>query len=141
MSGGSVHSGGDAVRGVAVAHGVDLVSVARIAQMRADHSQRFLERCFTPAEREFSLSRARRADEHLAARFAAKEAVFKALGTGLDAGLTWTDVEVERLPSGQPVVRLHGRAVEIAAERGIRGWLISLSHTDELAIASVIALG
>jgi phosphopantetheine--protein transferase-like protein len=73
-------------------HGIDLVEIARIQRMLADHGERFLERCFTPAEREYA-EPARRREEHLAARFAAKEAVLKAMGTGLDDGLAWTEIE------------------------------------------------
>ena len=121
-----------------LAHGVDLVEVARIAEIRTRHSDRFLTRVFTDAEREYALD-SRRADERLAARFAAKEAVMKALGTGLADGIRWTDVEVTRDNAGRPSIALHARAAEIAANRGISTWLISLSHTREMAIASVIA--
>lgn len=121
-------------------HGTDLVSTSRIAQMLADHSDRFLERCFTPGEREYQQT-GRRYHEHLAARFAAKEAAMKALGTGLADGITWTEIEVVRLPSGAPMLNITGRAAAIAAQRGITQWNISLSHTDDLAIASVIASG
>lgn len=124
-----------------IAHGVDLVRVLRIAEMLRDHPERFLERCFTPNERGYALSMPKRTSEHLAARFAAKEAVMKALGTGLSDGIAWTDIEVVRDVSGQPRIALHGRAAQIAAERGISDWLVSLSHNEEQAMASVIALG
>lgn len=123
-----------------LAHGIDLVEVARIAAMCDDHPDKFVERCFTAGERAYCLGRKRQA-EHLAARFAAKEAVLKALGTGLANGLLWTDIEVTRDAEGAPGIRLHGRAVEIAAGRGIRSWLVSLSHTETNAIASVIGVG
>lgn len=121
-----------------VGHGVDIVSVQRIAQMRAQHADRFIERCFTPAEWDYARDK-RREGEHLAARFAAKEAVLKALGTGLTDGISWTDIEVTRSPDGRPGVRLSGRALEIATRLGIDAWHLSLSHADSLAIASVIA--
>lgn len=124
-----------------LAHGVDLVAVARIAAMLREHEGAFLTRCFTAAERDYAVANQRRTAEHLAARFAAKEAVMKALGTGLSEGIAWTDIEVTRAPSGEPGLRLAGRAAEIARERGIAAWLISLSHTEDAAIASVIALG
>jgi len=124
----------------AVAHGVDLVEVARITEMLDRHGERFLERCFTPAERAYSMGRARRT-EHLAARFAAKEAVLKALGTGWRSGIAWTDVEVVVEPSGAPGVALAGRAAEVAAQRGVTGWLLSLSHAGGFAMASAIGLG
>lgn len=123
-----------------LAHGIDIVKVARIEAMIDHHAERFLDRVFTPGERDYARSRRRRA-EHLAARFAAKEAVFKALGTGWRDGLGWTDVEVVLLPSGQPTLRLSGEAARAAGELGITGWLISLSHTDDTAMASVIGIG
>lgn len=122
-----------------IAHGIDIVSIERIVALVTDHTERFLERCYTPDERSYQ-SGSRRYHEHLAARFAAKEAVMKALGTGLDDGIRWTDVEVVRSPRGEPGLRLTGRAAQIAANRGIRRWLISLSHTSDLAFASVLGL-
>ncbi|RMH10379.1 MAG: holo-[acyl-carrier-protein] synthase [Planctomycetota bacterium] len=124
----------------AIAHGVDLVEVSRIVELRADHPERFLTRCFTPGEREYCLKQ-KRVDEHLAARFAAKEAVLKALGLGLRGGILWTDVEINRDPEGAPKVLLHGRAAELASEQRIEAWLVSLTHTSTHALASVIGLG
>lgn len=121
-----------------VGHGVDLTEVARIADLRNRYAERFLERCFTTHEQDTCLP-ARRADERLAARFAAKEAVLKALGTGLRRGIGWTDVEVVTEPSGQPTVRLHGSAAHIAARLGVTRWHLSLSHAAGFAIASAIA--
>ncbi len=123
-----------------IAHGIDLVEVARIGRMVADHGVQFLERCFTERERAYAGYRKRR-DEHLAARFAAKEAVLKALGTGWANGIGWTDVEVVLLPSGQPTIRLSGRAAETADAQGITAWLVSLSHTETHAMASAIGTG
>lgn len=123
-----------------VAHGIDLVEVARIGAMVDRHGERFLSRVFTEGERAYSEGKARR-DEHLAARFAAKEAVLKALGCGWSRGVAWTDVEVTRKPTGEPGVALHGKAAEIAVERGIGSWLISLSHGAGVAHASAVALG
>jgi holo-[acyl-carrier protein] synthase len=124
-----------------LAHGVDIVKVTRIAEMLRDHGDKFLTRCFTPGEAGYAMSMTRRKAEHLAARFAAKEATMKALGTGLAQGVTWQDVEVVREPSGAPRLVLHGRAAEVAAAMGCREWLISLSHTEDAAIASVIGVG
>ncbi len=124
----------------AIAHGVDIVEVSRIAEMRASHGQQFLDRCFTPGEQAYCLER-RRAEEHLAGRFAAKEAVLKAMGLGLRGGMVWTDVEVTRTEEGAPGIRLHGRAAELARERGIGSWLLSISHTSTNAMASAIGLG
>lgn len=124
-----------------LAHGIDLVETDRIGRMLDEHGDRFLNRCFTPAERVYCHENDRRRLERLAARFAAKEAVLKALGTGWRDGIAWTDVEVVREVSGRPGVKLTGRASEIAKSLGIAGWLLSLSHTDSYAVASVIALG
>jgi holo-[acyl-carrier protein] synthase len=120
-----------------IAHGVDIVEVQRIASMIERHGQQFLDRVFTAGEQAYARD-SRRRDEHLAARFAAKEAALKALGTGWRSGIAWTDVEVVPLPSGQPTLRVHGRAAEIAAELGISSWSLSLSHTSSMAVASVI---
>jgi holo-[acyl-carrier protein] synthase len=120
------------------AHGIDLVEVARIERMLADHGERFLERVFTVHERgDCDTTPARRA-ERLAARFAVKEAALKALGTGWRSGIAWTDVETRLEPSGAPVLRLHGRARELAAEQGLQRWLVSISHAGGMATASVI---
>lgn len=123
-----------------IGHGIDLVEVARIAEMLERHGDAFLARCFTAGEQAYAGARKRR-DEHLAGRFAAKEAVLKALGTGWTSGIAWTDVEVVLLPSGQPTVALHGRAAELAAAQGITDWVLSISHTDAHAMASAIAQG
>jgi holo-[acyl-carrier protein] synthase len=123
-----------------VRHGVDLVEVDRIAALRAAHADRFLSRCFTAKERDYALRASKRADEHFAARFAAKEAVLKALGSGLRGGLAWTDIEVTRDGLGAPGLALHNRAAERAAALGVVSWSISLSHTSRFAVASVIGL-
>lgn len=104
------------------------------------HGARLTERCFSAEERAYCDRQARRRAEHYAARFAAKEAVLKALGTGWRNGIAWTDVRVLRQPSGRPDVQLGGRAAEIAEQGGIGSWLVSLTHTAELAGASAIAL-
>ena len=123
-----------------IGHGVDLVEVSRVSHLLAAHGDRFLDRCFTTAERTYSEQSSHRRAEHYAARFAAKEAILKALGTGWRDGISWTDMEVVRHPSGQPGVRLMGRCAEIAASQGIGDWLLSLSHTSQFAIGSAIAL-
>ena len=122
-------------------HGIDLVEVARIAAMLGEHGPRFLGRCFTNSEQAYCDENGRRRVERFAVRFAAKDAALKALGTGWRDGIAWTDIEVVREPSGRPGLRLHGRAAAIAAEQGVVGWQISLTHTDAHAMASVIALG
>jgi len=127
-----------------LAHGIDLVETARIAKMLADHPERFTERCFTARERAYCDRSTVRRVEHYAARFAAKEAVLKALGTGWAGGIAWTDIEVTRAESGAPGIALAGEAARIAGALGIRAWTISISHAGGptgYAIASVIALG
>ena len=122
-----------------VGHGVDLIETQRIERVRAAHGQRFLDRCFSPVEQAHCLGR-RRAAEHLAGRFAAKEAILKALGTGLAEGIAWPEAEVRPDPaSGAPRVMLHGRCAAVAAERGIARWWVSISHQRTHAMASAIA--
>lgn len=123
-----------------IGHGVDLVHVERIERMLHDHADRFLERCFTPDERAYCAPM-KRSPEHYAARFAAKEAVLKALGKGLSDGIAWTDIEVRRAPEGSPSIHLTGRGAEVAKEQGVTQIFVSLSHTDEYATASVITVG
>ena len=125
--------------GWVVSHGVDIAEVARLAASIERHGDRFLSRVFTDAERAYCESN-KRAAEHFAARFAAKEAVFKALGTGWAQGTSWRDVEVTRAESGAPGVRLTGRAADVARGLGISAWSLSLSHTETTAIASAIGL-
>ena len=123
-----------------IGHGVDIVETSRIEQLLGDHPERFLERVFTPGEQADSESNKRQL-EHLAARFAAKEAALKALGTGWSQGIGWTDIEVVRADNGKPSLNITGRAAEIATDLGITSWHISLSHISTHAIASVIAEG
>ncbi len=121
-------------------HGVDLAEVQRVRRSVDRFGDRFLERVFTEAERAYAGDGPRR-DERLAARFAAKEAVFKALGTGWAQGVGWTDIEVVREASGKPAVILHGKALEMAASMGVHRWHLSLTHTGTMAMASVVAEG
>ncbi len=119
--------------------GVDLVSIPRLQRALDQHGERFLARIYTPAE--IWLCRGRVPE--LAARFAAKEAVAKALGVGMALlhpyGIHFPDVEVMPDRLGKPHVRLFGRAAERAAELGLNEWAISLSHEREMAIAMVVA--
>ena len=124
-----------------IGHGIDLVDTARIAEMGQRYGERFLLRVFTDSERAYAAASPRRLYERLAVRFAAKESVLKALGTGWRTGIAWRDVEVLREPSGQPRVHLTGGALAVAQTLGITTWHISLSHTETHAIASAIALG
>lgn len=121
-------------------HGIDLVDIARVARMVQDHGQHFLDRCFTPAEQAYCLGPKRRY-EHLAGRFAAKEAILKVLGTGWRAGIAWTDMEILNDPQGKPEVRLTGLCAELASQQGITRWHLSISHIDTHAMASAIGEG
>ena len=122
------------------AHGIDMVECSRLREMIDRHGQKFLDRIFTKAEQKYCRGK-KRAIEHLAGRFAAKEAVLKVLGTGWRNGITWTDVEVRNSPSGQPSVHLSGRCRTIADELGLASVLISISHIGTHAIASAIGSG
>jgi holo-[acyl-carrier protein] synthase len=123
-----------------VGTGVDLERVDRIRAAIERHGTRFLERVFTAGEIAYVEGRARRPESY-AARFAAKEAAMKALGTGWDHGVRWVDVEIVRADNGRPKLQFHGRAAEIAAELGCRSAHVSLSHTSDNAIAQVILEG
>lgn len=117
--------------------GVDTVAIARIEALWRRGGDRFLRRVYTPEEVRYCLARAR-PGESLAARFAAKEAVMKCLGTGWGDGVGFLQIEVLPLPAG-PAVRLHKRAAEVAQRRGIRAVHVSLTHGDHDAIAVAIA--
>ena len=122
-----------------IGHGIDLADTHRVAALIDRHGDHFLARVFSEAERQYCEANVKRRMEHYAARFAAKEAALKAIGTGWTNGIAWTDVEVIRQPSGQPELRVHGKVAEIAAKLGVRAWTISISHTETTAMASVIA--
>lgn len=123
-----------------VGTGVDLERVDRIRAAINRHGRRFLERIYTATEIAYVEGKAN-CWERYAARFAAKEAAMKALGTGWDYGVRWVDIEITQGAKGRPALRFHGRAAEIAAEIGCRVANVSLSHTSENAIAQVILEG
>jgi len=120
-----------------VGTGIDIAEVPRIAESIARFGARFVHRVFTDGEQRYCDSKANRAERY-AARFAAKEAAMKALGTGWNHGVRWRDVEVCRQPGGRPTIRFHGKAAEFAAKLGTKNVALSLSHTAEQAIAQVI---
>ena len=120
--------------------GVDLAEVPRIRASVERFGSRFTERVFTPAGISYAESKANRFERY-AARFAAKEAGMKALGTGWRAGVRWRDLEVANVPGGRPTLRLHGVAQEIAARNGVKQISISLTHTAEYGLAYVIFEG
>src|SRR5687767_12592008 len=120
--------------------GVDLVSIPRFAQLMERRGDAAVARFFTAAEAERCRA-SKSALESFAGRFAAKEAFFKALGTGWGLGGRWTEVEVVSAPSGAPSLRLTGRAAEAAAEQGVVRIHLSITHTDETAAAFVVLEG
>lgn len=122
-------------------HGIDLVDTPRIERLLGEHEQRFLDRVFTQGERAYCECGGKLRVQRYAARFAAKEAVLKVLGTGWSGGIAWTDVEVLREPTGRPTVQLHGEAAAVAQRQGVVAWHISLSHLQGHALASVIGVG
>jgi holo-[acyl-carrier protein] synthase len=120
-----------------VGTGIDIAEVPRVRQSIARFGDRFLRRIFTAGEIRYCDSKANRVERY-AARFAAKEAAMKALGTGWGHGVRWRDCEVVRKPGGRPTIAFHGKAGEVAARLGMKHAALSLSHTAEQAIAQVI---
>jgi holo-[acyl-carrier protein] synthase len=118
--------------------GVDIVAVARVARL-ASEDARALDEVFTPSELEYCRRR-RSSYEHMAARFAAKEAVLKAFGTGIGKRMRWTDVEIAKERSGRPVVRLHGEVADWAQRRGLAAVDVSLAHSAGLAVAQAVSV-
>lgn len=120
--------------------GVDLIEVVRISKSMEKFGSRFLKHIFTDREIDYC-ERKRRGAESYAARFAAKEAGSKALGTGMNFGVCWRDLEVTRSPAGRPDLKLSGVAAELARKMGVRSIVLSLTHTSDSAIAVVIFEG
>jgi holo-[acyl-carrier protein] synthase len=121
--------------------GVDLCEVERIGKaIQSPHGRRLVERVYTEREIAYAERKANKY-ERFAARFAAKEAGMKALGTGWRGGLKWRDLEVVNLPSGRPTLQLHGKAAEIAGRLGVRNVSLSITHTAIQAMAMVILEG
>jgi holo-[acyl-carrier protein] synthase len=121
---------------VILGSGVDLCEVPRIEAAIVRYGRRFLERVFTSREIAYADSKANRFERY-AARFAAKEAGMKALGTGWH-GVAWRDFEVVNLPSGRPTLKFHGKAAEIAGKLGVHRVALSITHTKQQALAVVI---
>jgi holo-[acyl-carrier protein] synthase len=118
--------------------GVDVVEIRRVQQSIDRLGDAFLNRLFTPREREYC-DRMTHSSRHYAARFAAKEAIAKALGTGIGEDLNWQDMEILRKPNGQPYVVVSGRGKQFMSSRSISRILISLSHADHYAAANAVA--
>lgn len=116
--------------------GIDLIEIERLRALMERYGARFLQRVFTPGE----IAEARGRADSLAVRFAAKEAVVKALGTGIGP-VGWLEVETLHRPSGEPYLLLHGRAEATAQALGLTGWAVSLSHSREYGAAVVVAWG
>jgi holo-[acyl-carrier protein] synthase len=120
-----------------IATGVDIVEISRIKNAAKRWKKEFLKKIFTEKELEYSNEKVL-SYQHLAARFAAKEAVLKALGSGLTSRMEWKDIEVWNEPSGKPNVRLSGEVARLAKKFNVKDIVISMSHTRTYAIASVI---
>lgn len=120
--------------------GTDIVEISRIRHMLERHGSHFIERCFTQPEIDYAMKH-RDSAVRYAGRWAAKEAVVKVLGTGFVQGITFHDVEIVSLHTGQPTVRLSGEAAGIAARLGIQNVLLTISHAREYATATAIGVG
>jgi holo-[acyl-carrier protein] synthase len=120
--------------------GIDLVEVARVQHSLDRFGERFLQRVFTQGEIEYSMSMKFPA-RHLAARFAAKEAVSKAFGTGIGKAMGWRDIDIRKKESGEPFLVFEGGAKQMSHARGVRQPLITLSHTEHHAIAMIVLEG
>jgi holo-[acyl-carrier protein] synthase len=119
--------------------GVDIVEIARLAAAVERQGRPLLDRCFLPAEQEYC-DRHSEPVRFYAARFAVKEAVAKALGTGIGAELSWLDMEVRHKATGAPFLLLHGAGAETAKRLGIRDVMISISHSEHYAVANALAM-
>src|SRR5665213_3862137 len=119
--------------------GTDLIEIERIERSVARFGERFLERVFTPGEIAYCHAKQKGSAESFAARFAAKEAGAKALGTGISRGVSWREFEVKRKPGQRPELHLSGRAAEIARELGVNRMSLSLTHSREMSMAVVVA--
>ena len=120
--------------------GIDVVEVSRIKSSLDEFEGRFQQKIFTEAEREYC-AKQKRPELHFAGRFAAKEAIAKAFGTGIGKDVGWLDMEIIRRPSGEPGVILSGAAAEYAAKRGVQQVMVSLTHAKHYAAANAVIMG
>ena len=120
--------------------GVDLVECGRIERSLERFGEKFLHRVFTEGEIAYSMSMKFPA-RHLAARFAAKEAVSKAFGTGIGKAMGWRNIDIKKKPSGEPFLVFSGPAQELATQRGVTSAFVTLSHTEHHAVASIVLYG
>lgn len=116
--------------------GIDIIEISRLDEVNPAIRQRFIQRVYTPGE----ITQARNRTEALTGLFAAKEAVSKALGTGI-GHIHWQDIEILHLPSGQPVVKLHGQAKTVSEQLGLHTWSVSISHDRNKVVAMAVAAG
>ena len=121
-----------------LAIGTDLIETRRVQQSIDRFGERFFERIFTAAEIDYCSAKKRNAAESFAARFAAKEAGAKALGTGISRGVSWKELEVRRAVGSRPTLHLAGRAAERAETMGVRAIHLTLTHSRDLALAMVV---
>ncbi len=120
--------------------GTDIIECLRIAQMIEKHGELFIGRVYTPTEIQYCQHR-KASTQHFAGRWAAKEAILKALGTGWRRGISWRDIEVRNEPGGKPVVAMRGGARDIVEQLGITQMLVSISHCRSHATAYALAIG
>ncbi len=120
--------------------GIDIVETARVRDSLGKFGERFLNRCFLAGEIAYCQSM-KFPELHFAARFAAKEAVSKAFGTGIGKQLGWRDIEICKRDNGEPFVQLHGKGLELARARGVAEVLVSLSHCKDYAAANAVLVG
>jgi len=123
-----------------IGHGIDIVEIAEMGRLLSMGEEDLLDQCFTDLEQE-EVPKGVHRTQHIAGRFAAKEAVLKALGTGFGDGVAFVDVQIGRDPSGAPKVQLSGGAAIVAESLRVQKWLLSISHSQNFAIASAIAAG
>jgi holo-[acyl-carrier protein] synthase len=116
--------------------GIDTIEISRLAEVNPAIRERFIKRVFTPGE----IKQARNRNESLSGLFAAKEAASKALGTGIGY-VSWQDIEILHLETGQPILHLHGNAKKVADKLGLQEWSVSISHDRDKAVAVAVAIG
>ena len=116
--------------------GIDILEISRLDEIKPAIRERFITRVYTPEE----IAQAKNHSDTLTGLFSAKEAVSKALGTGIGA-VHWQDIEILHLPSGQPILRLHGQAKIVADQMGLTTWSVSISHDRDRVVAMAVAVG
>lgn len=119
-----------------ISSGIDSIEISRLAEINPSIRKRFIARVFTPAE----IAQARDRNDALSGLFAAKESISKALGTGIGR-VHWQDIEILHLPTGQPILKLHGNAKIVADQLGLTDWSVSISHDRTKAVAIAVAIG